>query len=282
MWEQQLIKTERGTFEVFVKGDGQPICVTHLYSEYNGNGNRFANPFTAHFKVNLVNVRGAGNSDPVESENQMRMEETVRDLEAIRKALRLNSWAFAGYSAGGMLGLLYALHHPQSLNQLLICGAAASYKYTQHPESIFSKRNPKNARVQEILAILNDPNKSLDERIAANREWSMMFLYRPEKLDEYFVEPDSGSSVPKLLQHFAYTEVRRFDLTERLREISVPTFVLAGLHDAGCPIDCCREIAEKVNGAELVVFEESNHAPYVEEPEKFAEAVKVFYLHKSG
>lgn len=280
MWEQQLIKTDRGTFEVFVKGEGDPICVTHLYSEYNSNGNRFANPFTAHYKVYLVNLRGAGNSDPVDSVDQLRMEETVEDLEGIRSALGLEFWSFAGYSAGGMLGLLYALHYPQSLSQLIVCGAAASYKYTQHPQSIFSRKNEKNGRVQEILKVLNDPNASMEERVSANREWSQMFLYRPEKLDEYFTEPDSGSSVPKLLQHFSYTEVRRFDLTERLEEISVPTFVLAGLHDAGCPIDCCKEIAEKIPGAQLVVFEESNHAPYVEEPERFAQAIKECYLHK--
>jgi len=282
MWEQLLLKTDRGTFEVFVKGEGEPLCVTHLYSEYNSNGNRFANPFTKYYKVYLVNLRGAGKSDPVESDEQLRLEETVEDLETLREALMLDTWSFAGHSAGGMLGLLYALQHPQALSQLIVCGASASYKYTEHPKSIFSKKNPLNVRVQEILKVLNDPSASLEERISANREWSMMHLYRPEKLDDYFVGPDSGSAVPKLLQHFAFTEVRRFDLTGRIAGITVPTLVLAGLHDAGCPIDCCREIAEKIPRAEFVIFEESNHAPYVEEPEKFAEAVKEFYLQMTG
>ena len=280
MWEQQLIKTERGIFEIFVKGKGKPICVTHPYSEYNSNGNRFANPFTEQYKVFLVNVRGAGQSDSIESDEQLKIEETVEDLEGIRRALGIASWSFAGHSAGGMLGLLYALNYPQSINHLIVCGAAASNRYTQHSDSIFSKKNPKNLRVLEILDILNNPDTSMELRIAANREWSMMHLYRPEKLDDYFTEPDSGSSVPKLLHHFAYKEVRRFDLTGNLEEISVTTLVLAGLYDAGCPIDCCREIAEKIPGAQMVVFEESNHAPYVEEPEKFAKAIKEFYLHE--
>ncbi|WP_411834635.1 hypothetical protein [Neobacillus niacini] len=28
-WNQMLVETSRGTFEVFTKGEGNPICVTH-------------------------------------------------------------------------------------------------------------------------------------------------------------------------------------------------------------------------------------------------------------
>ena len=39
MWTTNIIKTPRGKFEYFLKGEGPPLCVTHLYSEYNDNGN---------------------------------------------------------------------------------------------------------------------------------------------------------------------------------------------------------------------------------------------------
>lgn len=41
MWETHLIKTVRGTFEYFTYGHGEPMAVTHHYSEYNANGNTF-------------------------------------------------------------------------------------------------------------------------------------------------------------------------------------------------------------------------------------------------
>lgn len=34
MWERKFIETERGKFELFIKGNGEPMCVTHL-SSYN-------------------------------------------------------------------------------------------------------------------------------------------------------------------------------------------------------------------------------------------------------
>lgn len=35
MWQKEFIHTNRGTFECFVKGHGEPICITHLYSQFN-------------------------------------------------------------------------------------------------------------------------------------------------------------------------------------------------------------------------------------------------------
>lgn len=37
-WRENLISTSRGNFEVFVKGEGEPLCVTHHYSEFNETG----------------------------------------------------------------------------------------------------------------------------------------------------------------------------------------------------------------------------------------------------
>ena len=50
------------------------------------------------------------------------MIETIHDLEAIREALQLPTWHFAGHSTGGMLGLLYAITYPKSLQSLVLVG----------------------------------------------------------------------------------------------------------------------------------------------------------------
>ena len=57
MWKTNIVKTTRGNFEYFMK-EKVPLCVTHMYSEYNDNGNTFANPFTDHYSVYLVNLKG--------------------------------------------------------------------------------------------------------------------------------------------------------------------------------------------------------------------------------
>ncbi|MBM7578594.1 pimeloyl-ACP methyl ester carboxylesterase [Jeotgalibacillus terrae] len=109
MWEKMLVDTARGTFELFVSGTGEPLCVTHLYSAYDERGNTFANPFTAFYRVYLVNLRGCGHSVKAKAASQYSMETAVKDLEAIRRALGYEKWGFAGHSTGECwrLNMLY-------------------------------------------------------------------------------------------------------------------------------------------------------------------------------
>jgi proline iminopeptidase len=277
MWTQQLIETARGTFEVFMKGIGNPICVTHLYSAYNMNGNTFANPFTKHHAVYLVNLRGAGNSVGSENTNDLSMKESIKDLEAIREAFQFTKWAFAGHSTGGMLGLVYAIQAPGSLTKIVIGGAGASKEYMNNAASIYCKDNPNNERLLEIFRLLNNPESPIESKKLASREWTEMSIYRPEKYDQYFNVPNSGSVVPERLHYYSYTELPNYDLTSQLSKITVPTLVYCGLHDAQCPHVFSEQIAHAIPNASLITFNDSNHIPFTEEPEKFADMVAGYW-----
>lgn len=87
VWETNLIQTKRGIFEVFTKGTGEPLCITHLYSEFNNSGDYFADTFTDTHQVFLINLRGVGCSETEIHEEQLSMLETVRDLDAVRESL---------------------------------------------------------------------------------------------------------------------------------------------------------------------------------------------------
>ena len=274
MWEQRLIETTRGTFEVFVKGDGSPLCVTHLYSEFNSNGNTVANPFTEHHTVYLVNLRGAGQSAPSLTEHDLNMRESVKDLEAIREALQHEKWAFVGHSTGGMLALVYAILAGSSLTKVIAGGAAASSEYMRHKGSIYCKDNENNERIRDIMQQLNDPQKPLEERRKLNREWTEMSIYYKDRYDEYFNRPNSGKVVSDRLNYYSYVELKNYDLRTQLPEIAVPTYIYCGLYDTQCPYDFSREMAELIPNAQLFTFDESNHYPFVEEEENFAEFVK--------
>lgn len=150
MWSQKWIETERGTFQYFEKGEGEPLAVTHLYSAFDERGNSFANHFTKHYKVYLINLRGAGNSAIATSEEQFSMEESALDLEAIREALKHEEWVFAGHSTGGMLALKYAIMYPDSLTKIIAGGAAASYEYGEDRDCIYCSKNPNFNRILKL------------------------------------------------------------------------------------------------------------------------------------
>jgi len=275
MWKREIVDTTRGKFEIFLKGEGEPICITHLYSEFNELGYYFADEFTNYFKVILVNLREAGNSCKAEEEDLLSMEETVYDLEVIREALGFKKWAFGGHSTGGMLGLKYGIFAQNSLTKLIVGGAAASYKYMEHPDSMYCPESPLNKRLLEILDILKT-SKNKSDRVNAGIEWTNMSLYYPEKRDEYFTNPSSGKTIAKRLDYYSYTELPTFDLVNQLKDITIPAFVYGGAHDAQCPFVFSEEIHTNLHNSVLYKFNFSNHSPFIEEKEEFNQMIEKF------
>ncbi|MCH7323356.1 alpha/beta hydrolase [Solibacillus sp. MA9] len=274
MWKQHFIETTRGTFEYFTKGQGAPLAITHYFSHFDARGNLFANPFTEHYEVFLINVRGAGNSSPVTADEQMKFPEIIADLEAIREALGFEKWAFAGHSTGGMLALQYAVLAPHSLTKMIAGCTAASKAYASHPESMYCADNSNFARIIEIMELLNNPATTVEERQKYSYEWSLMSYYDEEKLKLALSLPNSGKTNGRALDYFRKVEVKSYDVRAALTNITIPSFIFGGRFDAQCPIEFTYEIAKLIPHAQLTVFEQSNHHPYIEELEHFEAFVK--------
>lgn len=274
MWNERIIETERGSFEVFEKGNGEPLAITHLYSEFNQKGNLMAAPFTNYYRVYLINLRGAGKSVKANTIEAYSMEETLKDLEAIRKALHYEKWSFAGHSTGGMLALKYAINHPAALTKIIAGGAAASKEYGKDKSSIYCRENPHYQRVFEIMALLNDPETPLEVRQKVSYEWALMSFHSEEKLKESMKKPNSGKTVGSRLDYFINHESPNYDIRDQLKEIHIPSYIYSGKYDAQCPLKFGEEIANLISSAKFTVFEKSNHNPFSEEETEFNNFVR--------
>ena len=276
MWEKKVIETTRGAFEYFVCGQGEPLAITHLYSEYDERGNAFANPFTKYFSVYLINLRGVGNSVVAMDESEYSMVETVKDLEAMREAFGFEQWAFGGHSTGGMLALQYSIQVPHSLTKMVAGCTAASYEYAMSEQCIYSHKNPHFNRVMEIMNALSDPKTPVEQRKKLGYEWELLSFYREVKLKEALKKPNSGKTVGARLTYFRQVEYRNMDFREQLIHINVPSYIFAGKHDTQCPVQFGMEIASDIPNAYFKIFEESNHFPFLEEEEAFEKFVLDF------
>lgn len=276
MWEKQFVKTDRGQFEIFVQGEGEPLCITHLYSAFNELGNYLADLFVKNFKVYLINLKEAGNSCKVEHEEELSMSETAKDLEAIRSALHYEKWSFGGHSTGGMLGLVYATMFPESLTKLIVGGASSSYEYGFHKDSMYCSKSPLNERIREILTIIKSPNATMEEKKNANKEWTNLSLYNVDRREEYFEKPSSGMVVQRRLDYYSFFDLPNYHINNELTRVEIPTIVYCGRYDAQCPLVFSEEIDACLINSKLYIFENSNHYPFIEEKEKFYEMVSDF------
>ncbi|WP_261130373.1 alpha/beta fold hydrolase [Bacillus sp. Marseille-Q3570] len=275
-WKTQLIQTDRGTFEIFTKGDGIPVCITHLYSEFNETGDHFANIYSRRNQAILVNLRGTGRSTGYNNIDELSMFETVKDLEAVKEALGFEKWSFAGHSTGGMLGLLYALEFPDSIDRLIVVGSAASGDYALIKRSIYNSEHPKFNKMQDLISRLKSNCLHPDERKLLSRERTKLSLNEPEKYESYFSADVFKKMAANRLDYFGEYDFPNFDLRDKLKDIKVPTLIICGEHDVQCPIECSEEIDEGLNNSTFLRFQYSNHYPFLEEQERFQLAIRAF------
>jgi pimeloyl-ACP methyl ester carboxylesterase len=73
-----------------------------------------------------------------------------------------------------------------------------------------------------------------------------------------------------------FTACDHFDVMGRLREIEVPTLVVAGSADQLTPIKYAHFLAEHISGAHLVIIENAGHMVMLERPAEATKAVREF------
>ena len=274
-WERDLLKTSRGVFEIFVKGEGEPLCVTHLYSEFNQTGDYFAETFTKTNKVFLINLREAGNSEKAHEPYQLSFLETIFDIEAIREELGFNKWGFAGHSTGGMLGIIYGIYFSKSLTFNVIVGAAAREYMTFSKDCIYNPKHSQFTRMQELNETLKCSGISSEKRKELKIERTKLSLFDPEKYDELFcLNISKGMSAIRM--DFFSRELQVYDVTKKLEFISTPTLIICGRNDVQCPVLYSIEMEEGIPNSKLVIFEKSNHYPFLEEAQQFIEEYNLF------
>ncbi|WP_144569501.1 alpha/beta fold hydrolase [Bacillus pseudomycoides] len=274
-WRKNLISTSRGNFEVFVKGKGEPLCVTHHYSEFNETGDYFAEAFTKTHRVYLVNLRETGNSEKALEPYQLSMLETIFDLEAIREALCLDQWGFAGHSTGGMLGIIYGIYFSSSLRYNIIVGASAREYLTFSSECIYNSDHPQFTRMQELNESLKRSDLSAEARKELSIERTKMSLFEPKRYSELFKLNITKKMSAARLNYFS-RELQIYDVTKKLKLITSPTLIMCGKYDVQCPLPYSLEMKELIPISKLVIFNESNHYPFLEESKLFSKELDLF------
>ncbi|MEZ2719490.1 alpha/beta fold hydrolase [Niallia circulans] len=274
-WPRKLLNTSRGKFEIFIKGQGEPLCITHHYAEFNETGDYFAESFVDTHKVFLVNLREAGSSDKATQPYELGLLESIFDLEAIREALGFKKWNLAGHSTGGILGVIYGIYYSNSLSKLVLVGAAAREYMTFSPDCIYNDKHPSFKKMQDLIEKLKRSDLTITEKMRITKERTKLSLYTPENYEEYFSLPIQKKISSIRLNYFS-REVQLFDVTRKLKLISTPTLIICGKFDVQCPLSYSLEMNECIPHSKLLIFNQSNHYPFLEEASRFKDEIDAF------
>ncbi|MFZ3579448.1 alpha/beta fold hydrolase [Virgibacillus sp. DJP39] len=77
--------------------------------------------------------------------------------------------------------------------------------------------------------------------------------------------------------NFFNRELPLFDVTKKLKLLTVPTLIGCGEHDVQCPLNYSVEMHELISDSNLIVFHKSNHYPFLEEKDLFKLKIDKFF-----
>lgn len=161
-----------------------------------------------------------------------------------------------------------ALRHPDRISHLILLDTAPNMHYGAE---IMESAQQQGA-TEEMMAVLQKQEWASDEEL--RQGWSLIAPLYFKNFDETVFKRLYDNVIMRVEGDPREGELQAYNVTPRLGEIDIPTLVLVGRHDFVCPPSQAHIMHDGIPGAELVIFEDSGHFPWVEEPDLFFDTVR--------
>jgi 3-oxoadipate enol-lactonase len=241
-------------------GEGVPVMLSHALGLDLSMWDALAQALAGEHPVLRYDQRGHGGS--AVPAGRYTIDALVDDAARLIREWGRGPVAFVGLSMGGMVGQGLAVLHPELLRGMVIAHSTAQYPPAAAP--------------------------NWAQRIAAVESGGMPAVV--ETVLERYLSAGFRAAHPEVVAHSRATLLRcdpagyvacchaiaAVDWLDRLAAVKLPTLVIAGALDVGAPPAMSRAIAERIEGAELIVLDDVAHLGTVERPEDFARLVREF------
>jgi pimeloyl-ACP methyl ester carboxylesterase len=231
------------------------------------------------FRLVFLDTRGSGHSGRPADHMKMSSHDMADDLEALRQYLGLSTLQLLGHSNSGAIALSYAERYKNNARKLVLIDSQMLGFSAGDDTQAFLEARAQDPRyktaVQAAIGHFSGKAKPLasDAELSAFvAELLPLYLHSPEKnlalaREQLLVEQ---ISLYAFESQNAADKAAGSDQTALLDQVRAPTLVMVGRHDWICPTTVAKRLHAGIGNARLVMFEESGHMPWIEEPEKFA------------
>jgi len=278
----ELYVEEEGKGMPLVLINGGPGGTHHYFHPWFGRAAKFS-------RVIYYDQRGCGLSDYLPGKNGYSVEQAVEDLDAVRRALRIDKWIVLGYSYGGFLAQYYATKHPGKMAGLILLGASPGMwiemKDTRQYDFISREERDRLREIEAELQKISTGKDWSDEKYLAlliynnfiNGDWKRQNYYRPspERMAQgclYEWNYDMKNSFRNGISN----SQDKIDLSGAFGNFPVPTLILEGRWDLTWNTDKPEILHKNHPGSRLVMVEDAGHGIYDENPDVFFNTLKEF------
>jgi proline iminopeptidase len=209
-------------------------------------------------------LRGNGGSFPADLAT-VTMAQLADDVVALADHLGRDRFAVLGHSYGGFVAQELALRHGDRLDGLVLVDTTPGQLGASETEEETEQGPPPPREVLELMASM----PPTDEALAAGMAQMLpAYFHRPERID--IAGLDEGTVFRAAVMVRGFEVLGGWSSVDRLGSVVPPVLLLVGRHDLFTSWPQSYRIARHLPGdPTVVVFEESGHFPWIEEPERF-------------
>jgi proline-specific peptidase len=224
---------------------------------------------------------GCGKSDQPDDRSLWQIDRFVAEVDTVRRTLGLKQIHLLGHSWGGWLAIEYMLSRPQGIVGLILASTSASIS-----QFVTEAMRLKTGLPLETQQTLRRYEASGDYR-HPDYEAAVLEFYRRHlcRLDPWpepllrSIENLNGNVVYETMngpnEFIVIGNLKNWDRSKRLGEVSVPTLITVGRHDELTPA-CAETLHRGIPHSRIAVFEKSAHLAHMEEPDKYRQVVAEF------
>ncbi len=216
-----------------------------------------------HFRVVRYDLRGHGRSPPVPGSCDIA--DLGADLIGLLDHLGAPRAHLCGLSIGGIISLWVAAHHPERVDRLVVCCAAAHF-------------SSPTAWAERASVVRASGTSAVADAVVA-RWFTPAFAARNPEL---VVSMRAMIAATSAAGYAACCDaIERMDLRKDLAAIRSPTLAIAAADDRATPPECSLEIARAVSDGRVEVVDQAAHLINVEQPEKVTDLIVSHLMEKA-
>ena len=211
------------------------------------------------YAIYAVDLPGHGKSD---GKSKSSIDEYSSDIMDFLNAMDLKNVCLVGHSMGAAIALNASLSHHWRICSVVAIGGAS--KMSVNDAILQGLQNSFEATVDSIVKY------SWHKKTGALADSQLMAAYFREKAKQRIL--GAGSKTV----HGDFFACSRFDLSDRLGEISIPVLVIASDCDRMVPLKVSWEMAEILTDSYFVSLENCGHFQHIEQTAKVAGELVTF------
>jgi pimeloyl-ACP methyl ester carboxylesterase len=259
------LTVNRATLHYEDEGAGRPVVFVHGVWMSGRFFERQRPYFRDRYRTIVLDLRSHGRSPHVHEGHTVA--QYARDLDAVIGELGLTGAVVVGWSMGALVIWDYVRQFGSgSLGGVVVVDQSPSdYRWPDWPHGFL-----------DFEGLCHVMSAVQTDREALVRDFlPLMFKEPPTEHDKAWMVEEILRLPASVASAIIFDQTVQ-DYRSVLPSVTVPALVVTGADEKLVPVAAEEEVASQLPDARLVVFEESGHCPFLEEPDRFNQVVDEF------